>query len=45
MKLNVFRTWLHGAVALVLAACGGGGDGGIGGTGGTQPGADVSIGR
>lgn len=42
MKLNILRTWLHGAVALVLAACGGGGDGGIGGTGNTQ--GDVSIG-
>jgi len=46
MKLNVFRTWLHGAFALMLAACGGGGDGGIGGTGGGGGalGSDVSIG-
>jgi hypothetical protein len=32
----------HGAIALVLAACGGGGDGGIGGTGTTPQ--DVSVG-
>ncbi len=44
MRCKTMRTWLHGAFALVLAACGGGGDGGIGGTGGTQPGTDVSIG-
>lgn len=46
MKLNVLRTWLHGALALVLAACGGGGDGGIGGTGGGggAGGGDISIG-
>ena len=43
MRLSSIRALVHGAVALVLAACGGGGgDGGIGGTGVTPP--DVSVG-
>lgn len=46
MKSSILRSWLHGAFALMLAACGGGGDGGIGGTGGGggAGGGDISIG-
>ncbi len=42
MRISTLRAMAHGAIALVLAACGGGGDGGIGGTGTTPQ--DVSVG-
>lgn len=46
MNFSTLRALAHGAIALTLAACGGGGDGGIGGTGGGGGGlgTDVSIG-
>ena len=46
MKFQTWRAFAHGALALLLSACGGGGDGGIGGTGGggNGLGTDVSVG-
>ncbi len=46
MNFSTLRALAHGAIALTLAACGGGGDGGIGGTGGGGGGlgTDVSVG-